>query len=89
MSALQPPEGPLPPNDSNAPALLAIVGTFAGLAILSVLLRLWVRCVMLKTFGADDGLIIVAMLCGIGVLICWVGETANGLFFLSNSQVSL
>lgn len=45
---------------SNANSLLAIHGTFCGVAILSVLLRLYVRIFMLKNLGTDDILIVAA-----------------------------
>lgn len=41
-------------NISNASNLLAIHGTFCGIAVLCVLLRLYVRMFMLKSVGADD-----------------------------------
>ena len=65
-------------DTTNAPALLGIVGAFIGAGIITVLLRVYVRSMMLKTFGIDDILIAVSMFCGIGVMVCWVGECANG-----------
>ncbi len=47
-------------DESNASNLLAIHGTFCGLAILSVLLRLYVRIFMLKSIGIDDYIIVAA-----------------------------
>lgn len=47
-------------DESNAANLLAIHGTFCGVAVLSVLLRLYVRIFMLKSVGADDYLIVAA-----------------------------
>ena len=34
---------------------------------------------MLKTIGPDDYMILAAMTMGVGVLICFVGETQNGI----------
>lgn len=52
--------GPLPPpppqeylNENLAPRMLAVDGTLFGLAVLCVLLRVYVRAGMLKTFGID------------------------------------
>lgn len=47
-------------DESNASNLLAIHGTFCGVAVLSVLLRLYVRIFMLKSVGSDDYIIVAA-----------------------------
>jgi hypothetical protein len=60
--------GPLPPpppkaylDENMAPHMLAVQGALFGLAMLCVLLRVYVRAVMLKTFGIDDWMIVVSM----------------------------
>ena len=59
LSARQAPELPPPPpskaylEESYAPKMLAVVGTLFGLAMISVLLRIYVRTTILKTFGVD------------------------------------
>lgn len=52
--------GPLPPPPSSeylsenlAPRMLAVDGIIFGLALLCVILRVYVRALMLKTFGID------------------------------------
>ena len=52
--------GPLPPpppteylNENLAPRMLAIDGILFVLALICVLLRVYVRAIMLKTFGID------------------------------------
>jgi hypothetical protein len=59
---------PLPPpltSDelayTNAPQLLAITGSFFSLAALAVVLRCYVRLRLLKIFGADDYVMLLAM----------------------------
>jgi len=47
-------------DESYAPNLLAIHGTFCGVALLSVILRLYVRIFMLKSVGLDDYLMVAA-----------------------------
>jgi len=47
-------------DESNVPRLLAITGTFFGLAILVVTLRMIVRAFILKKVGVDDWVIIAA-----------------------------
>ena len=47
-------------DENYAPNLLAIHGTFCGAAILSVILRLYVRIFMLKSIGIDDYIIVAA-----------------------------
>ncbi|KIW43898.1 uncharacterized protein PV06_04949 [Exophiala oligosperma] len=65
-------------DESNAANLLAIHGTFCGVAVLSVLLRLYVRIFMLKSVGADDYLIVASAVISIGVLVCFAGEAGAG-----------
>jgi len=48
-------------------------------ALLIVGARIYVRSIMLKTVGADDYVIMAAMLCSIGVLVCFIGETHHGI----------
>lgn len=58
---LPPPPPPEHLDENLAPRLLAIDGTLFGLALLCVLLRVYVRVVMLKTFGFDGGLAITRL----------------------------
>ena len=47
-------------TSTNAPSILAINGFFCGFSVLVVLLRGYVRAVMLKTVGVDDYLMLAA-----------------------------
>jgi hypothetical protein len=81
QSTLDPITG-IPLNDdtsTNAPSILAINGALAGFTLLVVLARYYVRTIMLKSMGADDWLIGVAMACGIGTFVCFIGETRHGI----------
>jgi hypothetical protein len=40
-------------EESDAPKMLAVVGTLFALAMICVLLRVYVRTAILKTFGVD------------------------------------
>lgn len=46
---------------SNAPTILAVVGTFVGCAVLVVTARVLVRALMLKRVGPDDYIMIAAV----------------------------
>lgn len=90
---------PLPvfsdPNSDKGSKILAITGSFTAFACLVVMMRLYVRTFMLKTIGADDYVMIVAMyvflarpfcrqliifrVCSAGVFACFVGEVYNGV----------
>jgi hypothetical protein len=50
-----------PSSDSHAPSILAINGAFTGFALAVVGLRVYVRTTLLKFAGADDGVIVAAM----------------------------
>jgi hypothetical protein len=45
---------------SNAPTILGVVGAMMALSTMSVLLRVYVRGLMIKNFGWDDGTIVLA-----------------------------
>ncbi len=47
-------------DEDYSGTLLAIHGTFCGAAVLSVLLRLYVRIFMLKSIGIDDYIMFAA-----------------------------
>jgi hypothetical protein len=47
-----------------APQLLSASGTLTGLALFVFLLRVYVRTIMLRVFGADDALMLVAVVSG-------------------------
>ncbi|MCJ1316300.1 hypothetical protein MMC15_001621 [Xylographa vitiligo] len=80
MSA-PPPMTPAPGevDDSKASHILAIVGTLTAVALFLSTLRMYVRRVILKSFSTDDWLMLAASVCCLGVLICFVGETQNGV----------
>ena len=48
-------------NESNAGRIIALVGVFHFIALIFVVLRVYVRLFMVRAFGVDDGLIIVAV----------------------------
>jgi len=48
-------------DDNHGSAILAISGALTGFACLVVLARLYVRSILLKTVGADDYVMLVAM----------------------------
>jgi hypothetical protein len=47
-------------TSTNAPSILAINGFFCAFTVIVVLARIYVRAIMLKTFGTDDYLITAA-----------------------------
>jgi hypothetical protein len=48
---------------TNAPILLAKAGSIFGIAASVVLLRIYVRVRVVKSFGQDDWAMILAMVC--------------------------
>ncbi|KAH8646667.1 hypothetical protein BX600DRAFT_154369 [Xylariales sp. PMI_506] len=57
---------------SNGPAILAVTGTLMGLSFVVVLLRCYIRLVMLKSFSIDDGVIVVALIMAILAMVCFI-----------------
>jgi hypothetical protein len=51
------------PDDTNAPEILTVTGCFFAAAAIVVILRCYVRVSMLKVFGLDDYLMVVALVC--------------------------
>ncbi|KAK3613542.1 hypothetical protein LTR56_027820, partial [Elasticomyces elasticus] len=66
-------------KESNAANILGLVGTLGFLAVVVVAMRLYVRVRILKFVGTDDFLITASMVFGVGMFVCFVGETYNGL----------
>jgi hypothetical protein len=65
-------EGPPPPpprpsqaylDENMAPEMLAVNGTLFALAMTCVLMRVYVRAFMLKTFGIDDWVMVFSAVC--------------------------
>ncbi|KAK3614080.1 hypothetical protein LTR56_027494 [Elasticomyces elasticus] len=65
--------------ENNAANILALVGSLGFVAVVVVAMRLYVRVRILKSTGMDDYLIAASMVLGIGMFVCFVGETYNGL----------
>lgn len=53
--------GELPPDVNRGPEILAVCGSLCGLALLTVVLRIWVRASMIKHVGWDDWVMVAAM----------------------------
>lgn len=48
-------------DETRAQELIASVSVFLPLAIAAVAVRLWVRARMIRNFGWDDGMMIIAL----------------------------
>ena len=90
---VQPPPGQTSdfahPQDHSV--FLQIIVTLAICVVLStvaVLARVATRLWIVKNFGWDDGLAVLAMLLNFGLTVCYVGEIYSGLAF-SNYNTSL
>ncbi|OAL04682.1 hypothetical protein IQ06DRAFT_374056 [Phaeosphaeriaceae sp. SRC1lsM3a] len=64
---------------TNAPQILGITGSFFTLAAIVVLLRCYVRLRLLKTFGADDYVMLLAMVLNTATFVCFKLRTDYGL----------
>ncbi|KAK4114687.1 hypothetical protein N656DRAFT_705020 [Canariomyces notabilis] len=52
---------PMPPDENRGPEILAICGSLVGIALVTVVLRMFVRVKMIGHIGADDWAIVAAM----------------------------
>ena len=48
-------------GETRAPELITSVAVFLPLALAAVAVRLWVRCRMIRNFGWDDGMMLMAL----------------------------
>ncbi|TIC93577.1 hypothetical protein CH35J_009223 [Colletotrichum higginsianum] len=72
----------LPPeyvNASNAGRIVGVVGVFHLFALTFVSLRIYARLFILRAFGAEDALIIVAVLLALVAWICLILQIPYGL----------
>lgn len=65
MSATE--EIDVPPDVNRGGQILAICGTLTALSLVLVALRVWVRAKIIRLVGADDWIMIAAMVCPIRV----------------------
>ncbi|KAF2812887.1 uncharacterized protein BDZ99DRAFT_555877 [Mytilinidion resinicola] len=64
---------------SEVDQILAIMGVFCGFAFVAVLLRIYVRAVMLRVFGVDDYIMVIAMVfLGLATFGHFLAETHYG-----------
>lgn len=64
---------------TNAPTLLMQSGALFGATTLVVVLRCYVRVVMLRSFGKDDWTILLAFAVAIATFITYIMQTSVGL----------
>jgi len=48
-------------DETRAPELIVSVAVFLPLALIAVAVRLWVRTRMIRNFGWDDGMMVLAL----------------------------
>lgn len=65
--------------ENNKGEILGITGSFSAFAIVIVVIRLLVRSLMIRSVGADDYAISVALSMAIATLICFVYETKHAV----------
>lgn len=64
-------------SDDKGPKVLAVVWTLTSLTLLMVVARVFIRLKMLKNFGFDDYLIVVAMALG----LAYCGATTASVYY--------
>ena len=90
---VQPPPGQTsdftnPVDDRLHAQILATLIICVILSTTSVILRVFTRCFIVKLFGWDDGLAVLALLLNFGLTVCFAGLLASGLDY-SNYNTSL
>ncbi|TVY90792.1 hypothetical protein LAWI1_G004212 [Lachnellula willkommii] len=66
-------------TDSHGARILGVTSFFAAFACTAVILRVYVRIFMLKLMGADDYVMLVAMVCSVAILSFVVLEVQLGV----------
>ncbi|KAK4236380.1 hypothetical protein C8A03DRAFT_16974 [Achaetomium macrosporum] len=65
--------------ESNTATILAVVTVFHAIALVFVSLRVYARAFVIKTFGKDDGFMVLSALCALGGWIVFVIQSRYGL----------
>ncbi|KAL2112272.1 hypothetical protein VUR80DRAFT_8125 [Thermomyces stellatus] len=65
--------------ETRGPTVTAVCLSFAIISFLTISLRLWSRVFVVRTFGADDGLICVAVLLSWAFIGCTIASVKHGL----------
>lgn len=73
-----PPPDPAYCAESNVSEILGVTGSMMTIAIIICGLRLMVRTFMIRSVGADDYVMLWALLMAIGTFTCFVGESDHG-----------
>ncbi|CAA9963706.1 hypothetical protein PTMSG1_07066 [Pyrenophora teres f. maculata] len=63
----------------RGPLYLAIVVTLVLFALLIYSLRLFTRAKLLRSFGADDGFMLLAAICAVGIFVTFTGAVELGV----------
>ncbi|KFY40139.1 hypothetical protein V495_05595 [Pseudogymnoascus sp. VKM F-4514 (FW-929)] len=66
-------------NESHANRIVGVVGAFYFLALIFVSLRIYVRVLIVRDFGVDDGLIIVVAALAFASWLCLILQIPSGL----------
>ncbi|GKT40315.1 uncharacterized protein ColSpa_00496 [Colletotrichum spaethianum] len=66
-------------NASNASRIVGVVGVFHFVALTFVSLRIYARLVILRAFGAEDALIVIAVILALAAWICLILQIPYGL----------
>ncbi|SPO07037.1 related to integral membrane protein [Cephalotrichum gorgonifer] len=65
--------------ETRGPTVTAVAVSFAVISFIAIVLRLWSRVLVVKTFGTDDGLICVAVLLSWAFIACTIVAVQHGL----------
>ncbi|KAM3425483.1 hypothetical protein BST61_g7429 [Cercospora zeina] len=60
--------------ESNGPEILGVTGAMLTLALITCGTRFGVRAFMVKSFGADDYVMLSALILAVSTFVCFVGE---------------
>ncbi|CAG8944418.1 unnamed protein product [Penicillium salamii] len=66
-------------DDSRSKAILIVASVFLGISLLSVILRCFVRTRIVRAFGWDDGVMVLAMALNLAFGICGIVACKFGL----------
>ncbi|KAK3376183.1 hypothetical protein B0T24DRAFT_677075 [Lasiosphaeria ovina] len=64
--------------ESNTALFLTIVCVVWGLAFTAAALRFYTKAVLVRSFGKDDVLMALSVLCSLGGLVAWIVACTNG-----------
>lgn len=72
-------------GSNNSNALIIVTAVFLGTSLVAVGLRCFVRLSIVRAFGHDDALMVMAMVCSLAFIFSWIRADSYSSFSMWHS----